>query len=350
MLDTRTMLACAAALFTSAVAIVVLRRLAGPLGLLDRPNDRKQHLGSVPLVGGLAMFCGVLIGAWWYGGDATQFSRMLLTTAAGLIIMGALDDRHELSVRTRLLVQTGAVLLMIGSTDVYIRSLGTLNGVQLQLGPLGIPLTLIAVIGLLNAFNMMDGIDGLAGSMGLVGIGSVFLFHHGGVTPGVTLLIALLGAAMLPYLAANLGFFGKKIFMGDAGSTALGYLLGWTLIELSQSPSSDLRPTDVLWCVALPALDTLAVMCRRMRNHQSPFKPDRGHIHHMLLRLGLSPRITLLVLVITAILLSFIGHIVRDYGQLASLGLFGFLLLAYILATTRRATIAANQAVQQRGQ
>lgn len=347
--DTRTMLACAAALFTSAVAIVVLRRLAEPLGLLDRPNDRKQHVGSVPLVGGLAMFCGVLVGAWWYG-EATQFSRMLLTTAAGLTIMGSLDDRHELSVRTRLLVQTGAVLLMIGSTDVYIRSLGTLNGVQLQLGPLGIPLTLIAVIGLLNAFNMMDGIDGLAGSMGLIGVGAIFVFHHGGVTPGVTVLLALLGAAMIPYLAANLGFFGKKIFMGDAGSTVLGYLLGWALIDLSQSTASDLQPTDVLWCVAVPALDTLAVMCRRMRNHQSPFKPDRGHIHHILLRMGLSPRMTLAALATAAVLLAFIGHLVHAYGQLASLGLFGFLLVAYIAATTRRSTIAASQAVQQRGQ
>ncbi len=349
MLDTRTMLACAAALFTSAVAIVVLRRLAEPLGLLDRPNDRKQHVGSVPRVGGLAMFCGVFAGAWWYG-DATSFSRMLLTTAAGLTIMGSLDDRHELSVRTRLLLQTGAVLLMIGSTDVYIRSLGTLNGVQLQLGPLGIPLTLIAVIGLLNAFNMMDGIDGLAGSMGLVGVGAIFVFHHGGVTPGVTVLIAMLGAAMIPYLAANLGFFGKKIFMGDAGSTVLGYLLGWALIDLSQSVNSDLQPTDVLWCVAVPALDTLAVMCRRMRNHQSPFKPDRGHIHHILLRMGLSPRMTLAVLVTAAVLLAFIGHLVHGYGQLTSLGLFGFLLVAYIAATTRRSTIAASQAVQQRGQ
>jgi len=347
--DTRTMLACAAALFTSAVAIVILRRLAEPLGLLDRPNDRKQHKGSVPLVGGLAMFCGVFVGAWWYG-DVTQISRMLLTTAAGLTIMGSLDDRHELSVRTRLIVQTIAVFVMIGSTDVYIRSLGTVNGVQLQLGPLGIPVTLIAVIGLLNAFNMMDGIDGLAGSMGLVGVGSIFAFHHANVTPGVTVLIAMLGASMIPYLAANLGLFGRKIFMGDAGSTVLGYLLGWALIDLSQSPGSNLLPTDVLWCVALPALDTLAVMCRRMRNHQSPFKPDRGHIHHILLRTGLSPRMTLIVLVTAAVLLAFIGHLIHDYGQLASLGLFGFLLLTYIVCTTRRAAIAASQAVQQRGQ
>ncbi|SFS08163.1 UDP-GlcNAc:undecaprenyl-phosphate GlcNAc-1-phosphate transferase [Dyella sp. OK004] len=347
--DTRTMIACAAALFTTAVAIVVLRRLAAPLGLLDRPDARKQHVGSVPLVGGLAVFCGVVVGAWWYG-DATPFNRILLTTTAALTIMGALDDRQGLSVRARLLIQTAAILIVIGSTDVYIRTLGIINGVQIQLGPIGIPLTLIAVIGLLNAFNMMDGIDGLAGSMGLVSIGTIFMFHHQDISPGVTILIAMLAAGMLPYLAANLGFFGRKIFMGDAGSMALGYLLGWTLIQLSQSGSSDLQPVDVLWCVALPALDTLAVMYRRMRNRQSPFKPDRGHVHHMLLQLGLSPRVTLLVLVIVAICLAFIGNIVHQYGQGVSLAMFCSVLVTYILFATRRWPIITGQAVQQRGQ
>lgn len=321
-------LACVATAITSLVAVIVLCRFADALGLVDHPSERKHHVGSVPLVGGLAIFFGVLVGACVWG-RFQLFGQVLLGTSCVLVLLGALDDRFDLSVRTRLLVQTAVILIVIGFTGVYIHTLGHIFGYELELGWVGIPLTVVAVIGLLNAFNMMDGIDGLAGSLALVSIAAIVLFAGRTALQGSLALMALLAIAAIPYLAANLGLMGRKIFMGDAGSMVIGYLLAWTLIRLSQEPGSHLSPVDVLWCVALPVLDTLAVMYRRLRQGKSPFKPDRGHIHHILLVAGLSTRGVLVVLVALACSLAFFGSVVHALAVSTGMNLSGSNLTAF---------------------
>jgi UDP-GlcNAc:undecaprenyl-phosphate GlcNAc-1-phosphate transferase len=336
MLDTGILVASLAAVAASLAAILVLRRYAEPLGLLDHPGHRKLHAGSVPLVGGLAIFAGVLTGALVDHHQLPFFAQILLGTSAILVLIGALDDRHDLSVHARLMVQTAAILVMVGTTGVYIHSLGRLFGHDLTLGWFGIPLTVVAVIGLVNAFNMMDGIDGLAGGLTLVCAAAIL--HFSGASPaGMLTLMTLLIAAILPYLATNLGLLGRKIFMGDAGSVLIGYLLSWILIYLSQQPDSHLSPVDVLWCVALPVLDTLAVMFRRLREHKSPFKPDRGHIHHILMGMGLGSRATLVVLLALASTASFFGSLIRllDLGAGTNLLAFLAFMVTYIMLANR---------------
>jgi len=334
--DTRMLLACVLAACITTVTIVILRRLAEPLGLVDRPNDRKHHVGDVPLIGGLAMVTGLLFSAVWYG-RLHHFGEMLLGTSAALTVVGALDDRHDLRVRVRLAAQIAAILTVMVTTGVYIHTLGHIFGHELALGWLGMPLTVVAVIGLLNAFNMMDGIDGLAGGLTLVSIAAIALFTRAAPLHGLLVLIALLAAAVLPYLAANLGLIGRKIFMGDAGSMVVGYLLAWTLIRLSQKSGTHLSPVDVLWCVALPVLDTLAVMFRRLRERKSPFKPDRGHIHHILQRAGLGSRATLIVLIGLAAGMAFLGNLASSLGADAGSNLAAFCILAgiYIVTVTQ---------------
>ncbi|MEO7067523.1 MAG: undecaprenyl/decaprenyl-phosphate alpha-N-acetylglucosaminyl 1-phosphate transferase [Rhodanobacter sp.] len=336
MLDTRMIIACALAAGMAAVAIAVLSPLAVRVGLVDRPNKRKLHVGNIPLIGGLAAFIGVLVGAFYYE-QFVPFTYVLLATAAAITVLGAIDDRFDLSVSIRLLVQTIAVLAVIASTGIYIHTLGHLFGRDVTLGWAGIPLTVIAVIGLLNAFNMMDGIDGLAGSLTLVSIAAIFLFTGRTSLPGAMVLIGLLGAALLPYLACNVGFMGRKIFLGDAGSMLIGYVLAWTLIRLSQEPGTHLSPVDVLWCVALPALDTIAVMYRRLRQGKSPFKPDRGHIHHILMGMGLSQRATLVALIALAASIAFLGNVAHSLGAGPGSNLVAFCLFAglYIITVTR---------------
>jgi UDP-GlcNAc:undecaprenyl-phosphate GlcNAc-1-phosphate transferase len=311
------------------LAIAILYRFAGSWGLVDRPDERKHHVGHIPLIGGLAAFIGVLVGAF-VDGQAHLFTNVLLATAAVLAVVGALDDRFDLSVRTRLLVQTAAVLTMVAVTGVQIHTLGHLFGKEFELGVFGIPVTVVAVIGLLNAFNMMDGIDGLAGTLALVSIGAIIMYQGQPQWPGVIVLVLLAGA-LVPYLAVNLGLVGRKIFLGDAGSMVVGYLLAWTLIHLSQSgPTHELSTIDVLWCVALPVLDTLAVMVRRIREGKSPFKPDRGHIHHMMLRAGLGPRTTLVALLMLAIGLALLGMLTHSLAPGSNLLAFGALTAIYV--------------------
>lgn len=334
MQDTRIVIACALAAGVSIVALAVLVRLAEPLGLVDRPNSRKLHVGHVPLVGGLAVFIGVLAAALWLG-EGSRFVNALLATSAVLALLGALDDRYDLSVRARLLVQTAAILTVIAVTGVYIHSLGHIFGHELTLGWVGIPFTVVAVIGLLNAFNMVDGIDGLAGGLSLVTIGTILLYSSASQIHGPATLMLLMGGALLPYLASNLGLIGRKVFLGDAGSMVLGYMFAWTLIDLSQAAPKHLSPIDVLWCVALPVLDTLAVMYRRLRQGKSPFKPDRGHIHHIIMGSGLGTRRTLVCLVALAATLAFFGSVIRMFGTETNLVVFGALVITYTLTVTR---------------
>lgn len=324
----RVLFSYAIAILSSGTAIVFLYRYAEAMGLVDRPSDRKQHIGNIPLIGGLAAFFGVLAGTCFIG-EFSRFTEALLGTATVMVLLGALDDRFDLSVRTRLLVQACAILAVVAYTGVYIHTLGRLFDHDFVLGYLGIPLTLIAVIGLLNAFNMMDGIDGLAGMLALVSIGAVTIFQGFSQWQSVILLL-LLAAALLPHLAANLGLVGRKIFLGDAGSMVVGYLLAWTLIELSQEKPTHLTTIDVLWCVALPVMDTLAVTVRRLRDGTSPFKPDRGHIHHLLLDAGLSPRAVLVVLVALAMSLVFIGTLTRTLASGSNLLAFTALTIIYV--------------------
>ena len=336
MQDSRMIFDCLIAACTSAVAIVVLRRFAVSLGLVDRPDQRKLHHGDVPLVGGLAIFMGLLAGAVFFG-QFQRFETTLLETAAVLVLLGALDDRFDLSVRDRLLIQTIVILTVIANTGIYIHTLGRIFGHEVTFGWVGVPLTVVAVIGLVNAFNMMDGIDGLAGSLALVSIAAMVLFATPTPLHGVIVLLALLAAASLPYLIANLGFMGRKIFLGDAGSMLIGYVLAWMLIRLSQIPQTHLSPVDVLWCVALPVFDTIAVMYRRMRQHKSPFKPDRGHIHHILLGAGLGSRATLVVLIALAAAFALIGAFISGVAHSAGTNLTTFCLImgVYIATVTR---------------
>jgi len=333
--NVQILLGCLTTACVTTVAIIVLQQAAAPLGLVDRPNERKLHTDNVPLVGGLAMLAGVLAGAYWYDWR-DLFTLVLLGSAAVLTFLGGLDDRYELSVRLRLLVQAGVILAVIVSTGVYIHTLGYLFDYKLELGWVGIPFTVVAVIGLVNAFNMMDGMDGLAGGMALVSIAAIALFNSPDSAHQL-LLPLLLAAAVLPYMAVNLGSARHKIFMGDAGSIFIGYLLAWTLIRLSQAPDTHMVPVDVLWCVALPVLDTVAVMYRRLRQHRSPCTPDRGHIHHILQNAGLSPRASLIVLVALAIFMAFAGWAARSLQMSpgSSMAAFMILAVAYTSFVTR---------------
>jgi UDP-GlcNAc:undecaprenyl-phosphate GlcNAc-1-phosphate transferase len=329
--------------------MILLYHHAESIGLVDRPNERKRHVGNIPLIGGLSAFFGVIV-SMCFEGQSLLFTNALLGTGAVLALTGAMDDRFDLSVSIRLLIQTGAVLTMVYSTGVYIHTLGHLFGYNLELGTLGIPLTLVAVVGLLNAFNMMDGIDGLAGMLTLVSIGAINVFQGFSQWHSVILLL-LLAAALLPDLAANMGLVGRKVFLGDAGSMMIGYFLAWTLIQLSQQPEPHLSTIDVLWCVALPVLDTLQVMVRRMREGKSPFKPDRGHIHHIMMDAGLSAHTTLVLLIGLAMALVAMGTLTRHLAPGSNLMTFAAITLIYVALVGRvyRAQQArkASEAVTQ---
>jgi UDP-GlcNAc:undecaprenyl-phosphate GlcNAc-1-phosphate transferase len=322
------------ALFATAMFISLLRPVASKLGLIDIPDARKQHQKQTPLIGGLAVYIGLMVALFIFipVSDTTAY---MLSTASLVMLIGLIDDIKDLGVKVRLLVQVTASLIMINGTGLYIESLGNLFGFgEIRLGLWGIPFTVLAVIGVINAFNMVDGIDGLAGGLSLVAILSILgyetLYGH---YLNVEYLI-LLAVALIPFLLTNLGTLGaRKIFMGDAGSMFLGYVIAWTLINLSQGENRVIEPVNALWCAAIPIIDTLGVMVRRIKKKQSPFKPDREHLHHIFMRAGLSDKKTLGLLLSTALMISGLGLLVAQLAPALVFYFFAalFILYAYLL-------------------
>jgi UDP-GlcNAc:undecaprenyl-phosphate/decaprenyl-phosphate GlcNAc-1-phosphate transferase len=270
-------------------------------GLIDVPSGHRAHQGATPLVGGIAMYCAIVLSSelldsiYGFG-----FSAALLAACGLLVLMGVLDDRHQLSVRIRLMVQMSAAFLVIYCDDVVVRSLGPLlNGEDLDLGVFAVPFTVFAIVGAVNAMNMMDGLDGLAGMVALaVFLSMAVLAAIAGLTQLFSLLLSLIGITA-GFLLYNFQFNTNKsasVFMGDAGSTLLGFLIAVLLVGLSQNGADLFSPVTALWLFALPLYDTLGVMARRVWLKQSPFKADRNHLHHILLDVGFRVRSVVLIL------------------------------------------------------
>lgn len=335
--DHKLVAASAIALAVTLFAIFSIRPWARRFGLVDKPDERKRHRGHIPLIGGLCFFLGTLIGLG-YLGYLDRFVTSLMIGSAAIVIAGALDDAHDLSVRSRLLIEAGATLLVIGLSGFYVRDLGdfAVMGDTFGLGPFGIPFTIVAVIGLINAFNMLDGIDGLAATMAMACIAAILLFNGAHWTvPGVLVLLQVMFAALIPYLLVNLGWpDGRKVFMGDAGSTLIGFVLAWSLIYVSHPRIARLSPVDVMWCASLPVMDTLSVMFHRMRAGRSPFRPDRRHLHHLLIGAGQRPRAVLVAILSLYGVLVLLGYSLRKAPEPISGAVFIVCLIAYVLGLT----------------
>ncbi|WP_214000961.1 UDP-N-acetylglucosamine--undecaprenyl-phosphate N-acetylglucosaminephosphotransferase [Arsukibacterium sp.] len=321
------------AIVTSLLAILILRPLAPKFGLLDLPKGRKQHTGAVPLIGGLAIYLTLLLVLANYI-SADPMLGYYLACAAVIVVLGAFDDALDLSVKLRLAVQLVIGLAMIYSLDLHISNLGNIFGFgTVELGVFGVPFTLIAVIAAINAFNMTDGIDGLAGLLSMVSFGSIAVFMLLWGQAAQALLPLVFIAALLPYLAFNLGWLkDKKIFMGDAGSMLIGLSVIWLLLISTQSETASFRPVTALWLIAIPLMDMVAIMLRRILKGQSPFQADREHLHHISLRLGLNSRESLILITALAWIFACIG-IIGEYllvPEVAMLLLFLLIFALYI--------------------
>lgn len=306
--------------------LAVARKTAPVIGLLDKPDARKVHDGHIPLVGGISVWialCAVqMLNPGWL--DAQPIFWFCLSL---LLIVGVIDDRFNLPVMPRIIAQAlTAVLMMYSGNTLW--TLGEIvPGYVMVLGAAGYLLTLVAIWASINAFNMIDGIDGLLGAVSCVTFSALawLFYQHGQHGEGQWSLALVL--ALLPYLAANLGLFGgkkRKVFMGDAGSTVLGFAAIWLLVVATQSEQPVMTPVTALWLIAIPLADMGAVCLRRLCSRVSPFRPDRGHIHHIVMKCGFSPRQTLAILFAAAVLCAAVGIVFEsvEMPEWISLALF----------------------------
>jgi UDP-GlcNAc:undecaprenyl-phosphate GlcNAc-1-phosphate transferase len=297
---------------TSLVFITLLHSFANNLGLIDSPCERKAHSGNIPLIGGMAVYFSFSI-ILIYALESSVERNLLLVASAVVVFIGVLDDKYDLTVRSRLIGQSLVSLILILGLENHFSNLGDLFslGINIELGVFGIPFTVLAVLAVINAFNMIDGIDGLLGFVSAIFFLSLgvqaFLVENYFILTTCLVLVSCL----LPFLAANLevGLIGKKkVFMGDAGSMLMGLLIVWLTVESTQASNSQVaRPVTMLFFAALPLIDMFAIIVRRLKKGKSPFAADRDHIHHIFMRGGLSPRQTLIVLTCFSFISASIG-------------------------------------------
>ncbi|MBA0219397.1 UDP-N-acetylglucosamine--undecaprenyl-phosphate N-acetylglucosaminephosphotransferase [Pectobacterium brasiliense] len=309
------------------------RSIAGKIGLVDRPNYRKRHRGLVPLVGGISVYAGICFTYFITDQYILNF-RLYLLCAGVLVFIGVLDDRFDISVKIRAVVQAFVAVVMMAFAGLTIHNLGFIFGPwQMGLGPFGYLVTLFAVWAAINAFNMVDGIDGLLGGLSSVSFGAMGILLYLNGHANLALWCFAMIAATLPYILLNLGMFGPryKVFMGDAGSTMIGFTAIWLLIQTTQGPQHPINPVTALWIIAIPLIDMIAIMYRRLRKGMSPFSPDRQHIHHLMMRAGFSSRQAFVLITLAAALLAAVGVLGEYFFFIPEWFMLALFLLAFLL-------------------
>lgn len=305
-------------MFVITVLVLLLLRHAAPrLGLLAESGAHRLHGKPTPLVGGISIFIGFFLGILLTDIPLGEF-RALFFGCGLLVVVGVLDDVHELSSGSRFVAQIIAALAMVYYGEVVLIGLGDLVGSgPVTLGILAVPLTVFATVGVINSMNMSDGMDGLAGGLFLVAFASMAWVASGsGVQSEIPILIMVItGVSAFLLFNVRLGLrIQASVFLGDAGSMFMGFLLCWFLVRYSQPPYSVFDPVTALWFMAIPLMDTVSVMLRRMLYRRSPFAADRSHVHHILQHAGLSVDATLLSILGCAVAAAAIGIVSQDQG------------------------------------
>ncbi len=318
------------ALSASVALIPPISRLAARVDLMDRPDSRKVHVAETPRLGGIAIFLSFVLALLLFA----DFDRLILGFLAGAVVMfvvGLLDDVVALTAAQKFAGQTVAAAAAVIGGGIHLDGLGNVFGQgDVALGTFAIPFTIFCVVGVSNAINLMDGLDGLAGGGVAIASGAfVVLGYLSGNHPLMLLGCALLGG-VLGFLKYNM--HPARIFMGDGGSLFLGYCMGIfsvILVEYGETRISGFTPLTVL---ALPVVDTIYVMVRRFREGKKLFLPDKSHLHHRLMGVGLGHKTTVAVLYAASYALaafSVVFYRLPDYGQLGAL--VGLLVLFLIL-------------------
>jgi UDP-GlcNAc:undecaprenyl-phosphate GlcNAc-1-phosphate transferase len=350
---------CIAAAVTF-VCTPLARALAIRVGAIAQPRDRDVHAVAIPRMGGVALFAGVglaLFVASRLPSLQASFKNgpeMGWVVGAGAIIcaIGILDDKYELDSLTKLAGQVLATGLMVTAGGVQLLDLYTPFGDigTISLGrDAGIPITILLTLVTINAMNFIDGLDGLAAGVAIIAAGAFFVFAYhlsqqGYLTVGAapTLLAAVVAGACIGFLPHN--FYPARLFMGDSGSMLVGLLLSAAATTATTTVDPQalnglnslpfLIPLLPIGLLAIPFVDLLLAVIRRVRRGRSPFAPDKLHLHHRLLEIGHSQRRAVLLLYFwSALLAGCLVALTYDEGHwivftsVCSLAALGVLLL-----------------------
>lgn len=277
-------------------------------GLVDNPDARKLQKEPVPVMGGIAVFFGIamgLLGGYTVGGIVgAEFNTMMMPVLAAMVVMlytGAMDDILGLTPRARFIIEILTILGLIFASGGCIDTFHGLWGIHDFTWWIAVPLTVFAGVGIINAVNMIDGVNGLSSTLCMLccAFYGVVFMRAGDVSNAV--LAFATAAALLPFMIHNV--FGQKsrMFIGDAGTMVMGLLMAWFTMCLLRSDSPIVfydSASNVnliafaLAVLSVPVFDTIRVMTMRIAHKKSPFHPDKTHLHHVFVNVGVSHFIT----------------------------------------------------------
>ena len=298
-------------------------RIAKAKGFVVRPNKRTSHSGDIPNIGGLDICFSFLLTYIAFEFHSLAESQFLLVGLFTIMGIGAIDDILVLNPSEKLLGELLAGIAMIGFSDLRITHLHGIFGInEIGIIPSYI-LSLFILIAIINAVNLIDGIDGLASGLGI--LYCLFFAVYFGLAG--ELAWSVLGICMIGALAVFFIYnvFGKreKIFMGDSGSLMLGYLLTAFVFHFCEINAygkvpelyhMDAAPAVAICVLTIPIFDTIRVSLTRIKHGHSPFKPDKNHIHHLLLRTGLKHVQTTCVLLSVSLIFIALAVIGRNWN------------------------------------
>jgi UDP-GlcNAc:undecaprenyl-phosphate GlcNAc-1-phosphate transferase len=275
------------------IALVLIppaRIIAIKLGYLDEPGGRKLHKAPTPPIGGLIIFTLFLIAH----SLLFAFSTEIISLYAALILLlvtGLVDDKKPVPAALKFFIHFAAAGIIVFGGDTQLANMGNMLGFgEWQLGPVFASIFSVAcVVYLINAINMMDGLDGLAGGKSLVILIWLMIAAYISGQGSALLHIGLLAAPLAGFLFYNMRHPLRDkacIFLGDTGSMALGLIIAWFCIHLSQGDYTILNPISIAWIIALPIIDAFGLFVMRIREGRHPFSPDLRHFHHHFIHAG----------------------------------------------------------------
>ena len=311
--------------------VPVVGKIAIFLEAMDIPNERKVHKKPIPRLGGLGIYAGFLLGYMIFGEQSIQMNAVLIGSII-IIITGIIDDLKPIPARYKFFGQLvgAAVIPLYGG--IILKDISAF-GIYIDFGIIAYPVTILFIVAVINCINLIDGLDGLSAgisSIYFITIGIIAVLLHNSTGLDVILTFIMLGST-LGYLWHN--FYPAKIFMGDSGSMFLGYiiaviaLLGFKNITLT----SFIIPILLL---AIPIMDTLFAIIRRLINHKPIGMPDKSHLHHQLLNLKFSQRTTVLIIYLVDILFAIASIIYALGNKMLGSNIYGIIIYIILFVLT----------------
>lgn len=333
------------AFFTSLIAVIwihpIIVKIAHKKNIVDNPNARKLQSTPVPVLGGIAVFFGIIIGLVFTSGEIS--SAPLMPIIAAMVIMlytGTMDDIIDLTARTRFLFEIGVITLLIFTQGMLIDNFHGLWDVYDISKAAAIPLTIFATVGIINSINLIDGVNGLSSGyciLASVVFGTFFYITN---NAPMVILAAVSVGSLLPFFFHNV--FGKtsKMFIGDGGALVMGLIMSIFVINalntdhaILDAIGTEFNPIPFsLAVMVIPVADTLRVMSSRMIRGTSPFHPDKTHLHHLFIGNGFSHAGTTTMILLLNIIVIAVQFIASRMGASVEVQLYTVIGLGIIMS------------------